>query len=43
MSSAAHARGSGDDKDHLPMTYAARRIAWHALDHAWAMSDRGAP
>jgi hypothetical protein len=20
--------------------YAARRIAWHALDHAWEMEDR---
>ncbi|MEY2437652.1 MAG: hypothetical protein QOF97_2488, partial [Acidimicrobiaceae bacterium] len=20
--------------------YAARRIAWHALDHAWEMQDR---
>lgn len=23
--------------------YAARRIAWHALDHAWEMEDRAAP
>jgi len=23
--------------------YAARRIAWHALDHAWEMEDRGEP
>jgi len=23
--------------------YAARRIAWHALDHAWEMEDRSAP
>jgi hypothetical protein len=23
-----------------PVTYAARRIAWHALDHAWEMQDR---
>jgi hypothetical protein len=23
------------------MRYAARRIAWHALDHAWEMEDRG--
>ena len=22
--------------------YAARRIAWHALDHAWEMEDRSA-
>jgi hypothetical protein len=24
-----------------PLRYAARRIAWHALDHAWEMEDRG--
>jgi hypothetical protein len=23
-----------------PQRYAARRIAWHALDHAWEMHDR---
>ena len=23
--------------------YAARRIAWHALDHAWEMEDRSEP
>jgi hypothetical protein len=23
-----------------PVTYAARRIAWHVLDHAWEMEDR---
>jgi hypothetical protein len=26
-----------------PHRYAARRIAWHALDHAWEMQDRSAP
>jgi hypothetical protein len=25
-----------------PVRYAARRIAWHALDHAWEMEDRSA-
>jgi len=25
-----------------PPRYAARRIAWHVLDHAWEMEDRGA-
>jgi len=25
-----------------PQRYAARRIAWHALDHAWEIEDRGA-
>ena len=24
-----------------PISYAARRIAWHVLDHAWEMEDRG--
>jgi hypothetical protein len=23
--------------------YAARRIAWHVLDHAWEMQDRAEP
>jgi len=27
------------DKGWLPR-YAARRIAWHALDHAWEIEDR---
>ncbi|HYL40579.1 MAG TPA: hypothetical protein VET90_04655 [Candidatus Binatus sp.] len=26
-----------------PARYAARRIAWHALDHAWEMQDRSTP
>ena len=26
-----------------PQRYAARRIAWHALDHAWEMEDRSEP
>jgi len=26
-----------------PPRYAARRIAWHALDHAWEIEDRGGP
>ena len=26
-----------------PQRYAARRIAWHALDHAWEIEDRSAP
>ena len=25
-----------------PVAYAARRIAWHVLDHAWEMEDRRA-
>jgi hypothetical protein len=26
-----------------PVAYAARRIAWHALDHAWEIEDRAVP
>jgi len=26
-----------------PQRYAARRIAWHALDHAWEIQDRSDP
>jgi hypothetical protein len=26
-----------------PLRYAARRIAWHVLDHAWEMEDRSDP
>jgi hypothetical protein len=26
-----------------PLRYAVRRIAWHALDHAWEMEDRSDP
>jgi hypothetical protein len=26
-----------------PARYAARRIAWHALDHAWEIEDRTGP
>lgn len=26
-----------------PCRYAARRIAWHALDHAWEIEDRSTP
>lgn len=26
-----------------PQRYAARRIAWHVLDHAWEMEDRSIP
>jgi hypothetical protein len=25
---------------HWPARYAAHRIAWHALDHAWEIEDR---
>lgn len=26
-----------------PPRYAARRIAWHVLDHAWQIEDRSGP
>jgi hypothetical protein len=26
-----------------PVRYAARRVAWHALDHAWEIEDRSEP
>lgn len=29
--------------DGWPARYAARRIAWHALDHAWEIEDRSTP
>ena len=34
----AMARPTGEER--WPMRYAARRTAWHALDHAWEMEDR---
>jgi hypothetical protein len=33
---------AGSEKS-WPRRYAARRIAWHALDHAWEMQDRSQP
>jgi hypothetical protein len=32
--------GSGAQETKWPARYAARRIAWHALDHAWEIEDR---
>ena len=32
--------GNPKSEGRWPVTYAARRIAWHALDHAWEMEDR---
>lgn len=32
-----------DGKKRWPFAYAVRRIAWHALDHAWEMEDRRDP
>ena len=35
--------GSGLADRKWTQRYAARRIAWHALDHAWEMEDRAEP
>jgi len=32
--------GTPPDAKGWPPRYAARRIAWHALDHAWEIEDR---
>ena len=40
--SAARSGQAEQDKG-WPPRYAARRIAWHVLDHAWEMQDRTAP
>ncbi len=41
---ALHAAGSttssSEGTKRWPFAYAVRRIAWHALDHAWEMEDR---
>jgi hypothetical protein len=38
------ARAPAPDLDKgWPYRYAARRIAWHALDHAWEIEDRSDP
>jgi hypothetical protein len=34
---------AGNDEKGWPPRYAARRIAWHALDHAWEIEDRSTP
>jgi hypothetical protein len=34
------ARTSPADPRRWPAPYGARRVAWHALDHAWEMQDR---
>lgn len=38
----APADGGPPQPSGWPVAYAARRIAWHALDHAWEMQDRSA-
>jgi hypothetical protein len=40
---AAPSDGSPSAGRRWPPRYAARRIAWHALDHAWEMEDRTEP
>lgn len=39
LSRASRAETGGDD-GRWPAAYGARRIAWHALDHAWEIEDR---
>lgn len=34
---------SVEGRRHWPFTYIVRRMAWHALDHAWEMEDRREP
>jgi hypothetical protein len=34
------ALGASEPKGSWPLRYAARRIAWHVLDHAWEIEDR---
>ena len=36
-------RTSDDATNGWPRRYAARRIAWHVLDHAWEIEDRSPP
>ena len=45
MLAVLHAARSGEPLAgrRWPARYAAHRIAWHALDHAWEIEDRSAP
>ena len=38
---AAHPPEGADRASQWPVRYFIRRLAWHALDHAWEMEDRG--
>jgi hypothetical protein len=38
-----HGGGPGRAAPAWPLAYATRRIAWHALDHAWEIEDRAEP
>ncbi|WP_155372744.1 hypothetical protein [Catellatospora vulcania] len=40
---AAPSDGTPPPRGGWPPAYAARRIAWHVLDHAWEMQDRATP
>lgn len=37
------ALASDDETQPWPRRYAVRRVAWHAIDHAWEMEDRTDP
>jgi hypothetical protein len=39
----APSAGEPSEPKGWPNRYAARRIAWHVLDHAWEMADRATP
>jgi hypothetical protein len=39
----AHGPAQPITKGRWPIRYAARRIAWHTLDHAWEIEDRTEP
>jgi hypothetical protein len=40
---ASPGNGTPPPRGGWPARYAARRIAWHALDHAWEIEDRSGP
>ena len=40
---AAPSKGAPPVEKGWPQRYAARRIAWHALDHAWEVEDKSQP
>ena len=43
LRTAGTATRSADGHKRWPFAYAVRRVAWHALDHAWEMEDRRDP
>ncbi|MEP7104306.1 MAG: hypothetical protein ABI838_00480 [Chloroflexota bacterium] len=43
LRAAGSATRSEEGNKRWPFAYAVRRVAWHALDHAWEMEDRRDP